>query len=69
MNPLPLFFSSAEYYKNDHFIRCMRNWNKYLESNEQDEMILAEWEEILLKDFLKHSLETLHNTKWPKELV
>jgi hypothetical protein len=61
LNPLPLFFSSPDYYKNIHFIRCLRNWNKYLESDEPNEDILAEWEEVCLKDFRQHA------TEWLKE--
>jgi len=69
------FFMASDdsYYKNDHFIRLLRNWNLYLESDENNEVILAEWEEILLKDFLKHSKEWLdinrNKTFWKKELV
>jgi len=37
----------------------MRNWNKYMESDEQDEDILAEWEEVLLKDFDRGAYEWL----------
>ena len=56
-----LFFSSPNYYKNPHFQRCMRNWNMYLNTEENDDDVLAEWEEILYKDFLQHSKEWLHN--------
>ena len=73
MNPLPLFYSSPNYYENHHFIRCMRNWNLYLESSECDEDILAEWEEVLLKDFLCHSRDWLDNNRddvfWREDLV
>jgi len=44
-------FSNADYYKNEHFINLMRNWNRYIQSDEKDEDILAEWEEIIMKDF------------------
>ena len=57
-NPAPLF-SSPDYFRNYHFQRCLKNWNKYLESDENNDEILAEWEELLLKDFLKHSREWL----------
>ena len=69
------FFMASDdsYYKNDHFIRLQRNWNKYLEyeGDETDEMY-AQWEETLLKDFLKHSKEWLDNNRnksfWRSEL-
>jgi hypothetical protein len=73
MNPLPLFYSSADYYTNHHFVRCMRNWNKYLESDEPNEDILVEWEEVCLKDFRKHAVEWLENnyddTFWREDLA
>jgi hypothetical protein len=37
----------------------MRNYNIYLNTDETDDDILAEWEEVLLKDFLKYSREWL----------
>lgn len=43
------------------FVQCLRNWNKYLNSDEPDITILFEWEEIILKDFLKYSREWLFN--------
>ena len=50
----------------------MRNWNLYLESSECDADILAEWEEVLLKDFLCHSKDWLDNnrddTYWREDL-
>jgi len=50
----------------------MRNWNIYLQSNEQDDEVLTEWEELLLKDFYQYSLEWFklnkNNTFWRKEL-
>ena len=47
----------------------MRNWNIYLESQESNEMILVEWEEVLLKDFLQHARECLKdNPIWGKGL-
>jgi len=65
-------FSNMDYYKNLHFQRCMRNWNIYLQSNEQDDEVLTEWEELLLKDFYQYSLEWFklnkNNTFWRKEL-
>ncbi len=57
-NPAPLF-SSHDYFRNIHFQRCLRNWNIYLESDEGNDEILAEWEEVLLKDFLTHGREWL----------
>ena len=48
----PVFFSSADYYKDYDFTRLMRNWNKYMEYTGGDDDVMAEWEEILLKDFL-----------------
>ena len=57
MTDTSVFFYSADYYKNHQFIRLMRNWNKYLQSDEPDELILAEWEETLLNDFLLEALE------------
>jgi hypothetical protein len=37
----------------------MRNWNIYLNSDEDNEDVLTEWEEVLIKDFLQHSKEWL----------
>jgi len=54
-NTTPCFFSDYSYYKNTHFQRCLRNWNKYIESTIDDEEELTEWEEVLLKDFLQYS--------------
>ena len=70
------FFMASDdsYYKNDHFIRLLRNWNKYMEyeGDDTDEMY-ATWEETLLNDFLKHSKEWLainkNKTFWKKELI
>ena len=56
-------FSSMDYYQNHHFIRCLRNWNIYLESDENNEDLLVEWEEVLLKDFLQHSKEWLSDNR------
>ena len=51
----------------------MRNWNKYLESDEPNEDILVEWEEVCLKDFRKHAVEWLENnyddTFWREDLA
>jgi len=63
MISIPLFFSSPNYYKDLHFQRCMRNWNKFLETDVIDDDELAEWEEVLLKDFLQHSREWLNRNK------
>lgn len=41
----------------------MRNWNKYIEycgPEVGNEELMFEWEEVLLKDFLKHSREWLN---------
>lgn len=46
-----LIFSNIDYYKNEHFVNLMRNWNRYIQSDEKDEDVLAEWEEIIMKDF------------------
>lgn len=62
MNP-SLFFSSYDYYKNPHFQRCMRNWNTYLNSTEADDQVLAEWEEVCMKDFLDHAREWWNRNK------
>jgi len=43
-------FFSIDYFKNHHFVRLMRNWNIYEQSDESDDLILAEWEETLLYD-------------------
>jgi len=52
-------FSNHDYYKDLHFQRCMRNWNKYLASDEEDDDTLATWEELLLGDFREHANESL----------
>ena len=59
------------YYKDPHFQRCMRNWNKYM-TYEGDEVsnteLMFEWEELCLKDFLKSAREWLWNNKhWQYE--
>lgn len=41
----------------------MRNWNTYLKSDEGSDDILAEWEEVLLKDFLQYSREWLRDNE------
>jgi hypothetical protein len=62
-NPSPLF-STIEYFRNHHFNRCMRNWNKYVDyTGDASEEMMAEWEEILLKDFLNHAREWLNKNK------
>lgn len=62
-------FSSYDYYKNPQFQRLYRNWNKYLTYDGQDVSnmeLMFQWEELLLKDFLKHSREWLNdnNGEW-----
>ena len=74
-NPAPLF-SNIDYWTNPQFQRLMRNWNKYITYN-GDEInnteLMFEWEEVLLRDFLKHSKEWLkenrRKTNWRKELI
>ena len=65
-------FSNADYYKNEKFIECLRNWNTYLNSDESNLELLYEWEEVLLKDFLKYSKEWFHdnynNDEWKEKL-
>ncbi len=51
-------FSNVKYYKNAHFVRCMRNWNIYMDSDEESIDLLFEWEEVLYKDFRKHAIES-----------
>ena len=42
----------------------MRNWNKYVDyTGDASEEMMAEWEEILLKDFLNHAREWLNKNK------
>lgn len=60
-------FSNVDYYKNPYFQKCKRNWDIYLESDESDELVLVEWEEVLLKDFLKHAKES-YEGNWRKGL-
>lgn len=36
----------------------MRNWKKYIDSDESDDETLATWEELLLKDFRQHANES-----------
>lgn len=58
-NPAPLF-SNYDYFRNYHFQRCLRNWNKYIEYDGKDvdnEELMYEWEELLLKDFYKSAKE------------
>ena len=62
-------FSSYDYYKNYDFSRLMRNWNAYLQSSESNELVLAEWEETLLKDFLDGARKWLReNSIWGEGL-
>jgi hypothetical protein len=64
-NPSPLF-SNIDYYRNRQFQRLMRNWNKYIMYSGDEvhnEELMFEWEELLLKDFLKHSREWLDKCK------
>tara|TARA_R110000796_G_scaffold189803_2_gene306598 strand:- start:145 stop:360 length:216 start_codon:yes stop_codon:yes gene_type:complete len=57
-----LFFSNADYYKNEKFQKLMRSWNKYLTSDQDDEELLTMWEELLITDFYKSAKEWLkHN--------
>ena len=57
-----LFFSNADYYKNEKFQKLMRSWNKYLTSDKDDEELLTMWEELLITDFYKSAKEWLkHN--------
>tara|TARA_B110000285_G_scaffold117216_1_gene132841 strand:- start:2505 stop:2720 length:216 start_codon:yes stop_codon:yes gene_type:complete len=57
-----LFFSNADYYKNEKFQKLMRSWNRYLTSDESDEELLTMWEELLITDFYKSAKEWLkHN--------
>lgn len=47
----------------------MRNWNAYLLSENENEDILSEWEEVLLKDFLDGARKWLRNNSvWGKGL-
>lgn len=47
----------------------MRNWNAYLQSSESNELVLAEWEETLLKDFLDGARKWLReNSIWGEGL-
>jgi hypothetical protein len=67
-----ILFSNADYFLNSKFIECLRNWNKYLNSDESSIELLYEWEEVLLKDFLKYSREWLkhnyNNDEWKEKL-
>ncbi len=57
-----LFFSNADYYKNEKFQKLMRSWNRYLTSDQDDEELLTMWEELLITDFYKSAKEWLkHN--------
>jgi hypothetical protein len=56
-----LIFSNADYYKNEQFIKLMRNWNYYLKQNEVkgDGDLQAEVKRILIGDFYKAAKEWL----------
>ena len=70
-NPSPLF-SQPDYYLNETFQALMRQWNTYINSEETDDEILAEWEEIIIKDFRRYANEWLKENKnksaWRKDL-
>jgi len=54
-------FSSYDYYTNYNFNRCMKNYNIYLESENESDEVLAEWEEVCIKDFLDEARIWLDN--------
>lgn len=41
----------------------MRNWHIYIQSDGESDELLAEWEEVCLKDFLQHGKEWLNENK------
>ena len=67
-----LIFSNPDYYLNETFVKLLREWNRYLQSDEQNEDVLAQWEELKLKDFRteanKWRKENKRKTKWRKDL-
>lgn len=67
-----LIFSNPDYYLNETFVKLLREWNRYLQSDEQNEDVLAQWEELILKDFRteanKWRKENKQKTKWRKDL-
>jgi hypothetical protein len=70
-NPEPIF-SNIDYYRNRQFQKLMRSWNEYIMYSGKEvtnEDLMWEWEETLLKDFLKESKKWLWknmagNTFW-----
>jgi|8_EtaG_2_1085327.scaffolds.fasta_scaffold425608_2 hypothetical protein len=68
---LPIF-SNADYWKDPVFQHLMLKWNVYMQSDESDDDLLSEWEELLIKDFrLKARLWLKTNkrkTKWLENL-
>jgi len=66
------FFSNPDYLLNDNFIGLMRRWHTYLDADDLDDDTMAQWEELLLKDFRIEGKKCLkkmwRTTKWRKHL-
>ncbi|MEK9897067.1 MAG: hypothetical protein VW518_11700 [Burkholderiaceae bacterium] len=69
-------FSNIEYYRNNTFVELMRKWNSYMTyegEDVEDEDLMFEWEELLLKDILFESKKWLKENRnkvgWRKDLV
>ena len=45
------FFSNPDYWKNPEFQKLMLKWNVYMQSDEEDDDVLAQWEELIMKDW------------------
>ena len=66
------FFSNPDYWKNPEFQKLMLKWNVYMQSDEEDDDDVAQWEELIMKDWKRGATRWLNEnkrkTKWLNEL-
>ena len=57
------FFSNPDYWKNPEFQKLMLKWNVYMQSDEEDDDVLAQWEELIMKDWKRGATRWLNENK------
>ena len=66
-------FTTKEYENDPVFQELEKKWNVYLNADENDDDILTEWEEVLLKEFYREAINWMKIHKddntWRKNLV
>jgi hypothetical protein len=62
-----LLFSNIDYYKNEDFIRCLRAYNKYMESwnnGEYPQGVYENWSLMIQDDFYTYALSWLDENEF-----